>query len=63
MSLLSNCLEGATFSERSLGKIFDPNTDKIDGVKPPARRGYSAYASESDIYNYSIVNSGLSGFG
>ena len=25
------------------------------GAKPPARRGFSAYASESDIHNSSIV--------
>ncbi len=27
-----------------------------DGAKPPARRGCSAYASESDIHKYSIYN-------
>jgi hypothetical protein len=36
-----------------------------DRAKPPARRGFSAYASESDTTNlqYSIFNSGLSGLG
>ena len=29
---------------------------KKDGAKPPARRGCSAYASESDIHQYSICN-------
>jgi len=29
---------------------------KENGAKPPARRGYSAYASESDIHKYSICN-------
>ena len=36
-----------------------------DRAKPPARRGCSAYASESDTTNLqsSIFNSGLSGLG
>jgi hypothetical protein len=29
---------------------------KKSRAKPPARRGYNAYASESDIHNSSIVN-------
>ena len=38
---------------------------KKDRAKPPARRGCSAYASESDTTNLqsSIFNSGLSGLG
>ncbi len=28
----------------------------IDGAKPPARRGFSAYASESDNLHSSIFN-------
>jgi hypothetical protein len=34
--------------------------DKKGRAKPPARRGCSAYASESDIHNSSIVNLHLS---
>jgi hypothetical protein len=36
-----------------LGRTID---FKKGGAKPPARRGCSAYASESDIHKYSIVN-------
>jgi hypothetical protein len=41
--------------------------NRRDRVKPPARRGCSAYASESDTTNLSaggsIINSGFSGLG
>jgi len=42
--------------------------NRKDRAKPPARRGCSAYASESDTtnlsaYGGSIFNSGLSGLG
>ena len=34
---------------------------KNELAKPPARRGFSAYASESDIHKSSIFNSGYPG--
>jgi len=37
-------------------RIMEGGRLKKDGAKPPARRGCSAYASESDIHQYSICN-------
>jgi hypothetical protein len=34
-----------------------------DGAKPPARKGCSAYASESDIHKYSILRLGRMRYG
>jgi len=53
-----------------IGLIVESSNNSIDlnrkdRAKPPARRGFSAYASESDTTNLqaSIFNSGLSGLG
>ena len=47
---------GSALYEPEAGGSTIKKNDKNEKSKPPARRGCSAYASESDIHKYSIFN-------